>query len=78
MFSACVSSETALEYAKIESPNCTHHTVMDHHYGTSNNKQPALSTTNIAMACDGKETVKSYKCRFGWGVISDTTCHKNN
>ena len=78
LISSCVSSETALQYSKKESSDCTHHTVMDHHYGTSTNKQPALSTTNIAMACNGVETIKAYKCKFGWGIISDTTCHRNN
>lgn len=78
MTSSCVSKETALQYSKIESPSCTHHTVLDHHYGMTGKKEPNLSTTNVAMACDGKETVKAYKCRFGWGIISDTTCHRNN
>tara|TARA_B100000029_G_scaffold371504_1_gene365456 strand:+ start:903 stop:1178 length:276 start_codon:yes stop_codon:yes gene_type:complete len=80
LVSGCVMPDTVLEYAVLESPNCTDHTVESHNYGAAaaNKNTPNRSTTNITMICDGQKTMTSYKCEFGWGIISDTTCHKNN
>ena len=80
LVSSCVMQDTPLEYAVLESPECTNHTVESHNYGSAaaNKNTPNRSTTNITMVCNGKKIMTSYKCNFGWGIISDTTCHKNN
>ena len=72
--SGCVTKDVPLDYSKKDSPECINHQVVNHHYGT----QQGPATTNISMECDNKEIVVAYKCTFGWGILSDTTCHKNN
>ena len=74
LISGCVTKDVPLEYSKKDSPECSSHLVVNHHFG--NQKTPA--TTNISMKCNDKEIVVAYKCTFGWGILSDTTCHKNN
>ena len=76
MLGGCVESSTAVEYAARAHPECTDHRKVNHSSG-------GQSQTEVSMKCkdpDGKHFVKSItiKCNFGWGIMSDTTCHENN
>lgn len=70
----CVSSETSVGYAERAHPDCTGHRALSHSYGGENSS----AQTEVQMTCDGQTRSITVKCRFGWGIISDTVCHENN
>jgi len=74
MLSGCVSSDAATSYAARAYPDCTNHQSLGHHYGGEN----GASQTEVRMTCDGVNKSITVKCVFGFGIISDTTCHENN
>jgi len=73
MFSGCVNPDVAVAYAQRAHPECTNHHKISHNYGGEKGSQ-----TEVAMTCGKVNRSITVKCNFGWGVISDTTCHENN
>ena len=73
LMSGCVTEDVAVSYAERAHPECANHHSMSHNY---NNKGP--SQTEVQMTCGETKRSITVKCIFGWGIISDTTCHENN
>lgn len=67
----CVSSDTAVEYAERAHPECDNHVSLNHQLAST-------SQTEVQMTCEDTKRSITVKCIFGWGIISDTTCHENN
>lgn len=67
----CVDADTAVEYARRAHPECSNHRKVSHRLSD-------VSLTEVSMMCDGTPKSISVKCVFGFGVLSDTTCHENN
>ena len=73
LLSGCVSEDTAVGYAERAYPECSGHRALAHHYSPD-----SVSQTEVQMTCEGVPKSITVKCVFGFGIISDTTCHRNN
>lgn len=73
LLTGCVSSSTAVGYAKRAHPECEDHHSLSHNYGGEHGSQ-----TEVQMTCGGTKKSITVKCIHGFGIISDTTCHENN
>ena len=71
MLGGCVNPDIAVAYASRAHPECINHRKINHSVG-------GVSQTEVSMKCDGVNKSITVKCVFGWGIISDTTCHENN
>lgn len=71
--SGCVKAPEAAAYAVRAHPECTGHTVVAHSYGGE-----GQSMTEVQMTCGGNTRSITIKCKYGFGLISDTVCHENN
>lgn len=68
---ACVDKDTAVSFARRAHPDCEKYHALSHRYS-------GTSQTEVSMECKGTTRSITIKCVFGWGLISDTTCHENN
>lgn len=71
---SCVQPNVAVQYAQRAHPECKEFKNVNHSY----NSDGGPSLTEVAMTCGDVHKSISVKCKFGWGLISDTTCHENN
>lgn len=76
LLTGCVSKDVALEYARKAHPECKNHAVTAH-------RLSGTSKTNVEMTCkdangEPMRRAIAIKCEYGWGFVSDTTCHENN
>lgn len=73
----CVGEGPPMQYAQRAHPEC-------HSFQVLNHRLDSISQTEVRMSCPDESNAATVdrsitiKCIFGWGLLSDTTCHENN